>query len=211
MNATATKRGFPLIYLLVLTLIVIIVATLMGPREKTLGATLSLVLLHGAWVWTGKVCFGLAIFSGLAALLWKTRGIWFPLTRSLAYAGLFFWLTYLPMSLVIMQLSWGGFFFDEPRWRIPFLFGIIAVLLQIGLWLFNQPVLTAIGNIAFGIALWWQLGGLQNVLHPKAPIAESNSTNIQTYFVFLLILSIFFAVQLTLWLFQRLNSKTTRK
>lgn len=209
MNATKTRRFVRQPYLLALTLLVIIILTLVGPSEKTLGATLRLVLLHGAWVWTGKVCFGLAALAGLAALIWKTRSTWLSLTRALAYSGLFFWLTYLPMSLLVMQLSWGGFFFDEPRWRIPFLFGVIAVLLQVGLWLFNNPILTSIGNIAFGVTLWWQLGGLQNVLHPEAPIATSDSTNIQGYFLILLILSIIFGAQLTLWLYKRLNPKRT--
>jgi hypothetical protein len=210
MSATKTRHFVRQSYLLALTLLVIIILTLMGPSEKTLGATLSLVLLHGAWVWTGKVCFGLAVLAGLAALIWKTRSTWLSLTRALAYCGLFFWLTYLPMSLLVMQLSWGGFFFDEPRWRIPFLFGVIAVLLQVGLWLFNNPILTPIGNIAFGVTLWWQLGGLQNVLHPEAPIATSDSTNIQGYFLILLILSIIFGAQLTLWLYKRLNPKRTQ-
>ena len=210
MSATKTRHFVRQSYLLALTLLVIIILTLMGPSEKTLGATLSLVLLHGAWVWTGKVCFGLAVLAGLAALIWRTRSTWLSLTRALAYSGLFFWLTYLPMSLLVMQLSWGGFFFDEPRWRIPFLFGVIAVLLQVGLWLFNNPILTPIGNIAFGVTLWWQLGGLQNVLHPEAPIATSDSTNIQGYFLILLLLSIIFGAQLSLWLYKRLNPKRTQ-
>jgi hypothetical protein len=211
MNATKTRRFVRQPYLLALTLLFIIILTLLGPSEKTLGGTLSLVLLHGAWVWTGKVCFGLAVIAGLAALIWRTRTQWIQRTRALAYSGLFFWLTYLPMSLVVMQLSWGGFFFDEPRWRIPFLFGVIAILLQAGLWLFNQPILTAVGNIVFGVALWWQLGGLQNVLHPEAPIATSGSTNIQGYFLLILFFSILFALQLTLWIFKRLNPITNQK
>ncbi len=210
MNATKTKHFVWQPILLIITLLLIVLLTLFGPDEKTLGGTLSLVLLHGAWVWTGKVCFGLAVLAGLAGLIWRTRAHWIQLTRALAYGGLFFWLTYLPMSLLVMQLSWGGFFFDEPRWRIPFLFGVIAVLLQVGLWLFNHPILTAIGNIAFGVALWWQLGGLQNVLHPEAPIATSNSTNIQGYFLILLVLSIIFGAQLTLWIYKRLNLKRTQ-
>jgi len=211
MNTSFFKRIFRQPLALILTLVIILLATLLGPTEKTLGATLSLVLLHGAWVWTGKVCFGLAVLAGLAALIWRTRTYWLELTRALAYSGLFFWLTYLPMSLLVMQLSWGGLFFDEPRWRIPFLFGVVAVLLQVGLWLFSQPILTALGNIVFGIALWWQLGGLQNVLHPEAPIATSDSTNIQGYFILLLVLSLLFAVQLILWLFKRLHKTTLHK
>jgi hypothetical protein len=209
MNGFKAKRIFRQPYPLLLTLLAILVAAVLAPGEKTLGDTLGLVLVHGSWVWTGKLCFGLAVFSGLAALIWRERASWLGLTRALAYSGLFFWLTYLPMSILLMRLSWGGFFFDEPRWRVPFLFAVIAILLQAGLWLFSRPVLTALGNIAFGIALWWQLGGLQTVLHPQAPIAASNSSGIQAYFLLLILLSLLFAAQLTLWLFNRLNPKTT--
>ncbi|MRS04111.1 hypothetical protein EG832_12960, partial [bacterium] len=63
MNATKTKHFVWQPILLILTLLLIVLFTLFGPDEKTLGETLSLVLLHGAWVWTGKVCFGLAVLT----------------------------------------------------------------------------------------------------------------------------------------------------
>ena len=109
------------------------------------------------------------------------------------------------MSLVVMQLNWGGFFFDEPRWRVPFLFGVIAVLLQIGLWLFNNRWLTIISNFIFGVALWWQLGSIQNILHPDMPVSSSDSGNIQGYFILLLIMAVIFGLQLLLWIYNRLQ------
>ncbi len=209
MSTSVSKRVLHQPVTLLITLVVIILLTVFGPAEKTLGANLSLVLLHGAWVWSGKVSFGLAALLGLAALIWHTRAYWLQLSRALAISGLFFWLTYLPMSLWVMQLNWGGFFFDEPRWRIPFLFGVIAILLQAGLWLFNNYWLTAAGNLLYGAALWWQLGGIQNVLHPDAPVAQSDSLIIQNYFILLLVFAVLFAVQLTLWLFERLRPVQT--
>lgn len=196
---------------LILTLAVILLLTTLAPAEKTLGANLHLVLLHGAWVWSGKVCFALASLFAIAALIWYKHKWWLLLSRSLAYCGLFFWLTYLPMSLWVMKLNWGGFFFDEPRWRIPFFFGIVAVLLQAGLWLFNNHWLTAAGNLIFGVVLWWQLGGIENILHPDSPISQSSSGSIQGYFILLLILAILFAAQLVLWIFERLRQQTTRQ
>ena len=188
---------------------IIILALLMvfGPVEKTLGANIRLVLLHGAWVWTGKVAFGLASIFSLAAILWAKKDTWFNISRASAYTGLFFWLTYLPMSLVVMQLNWGGLFFDEPRWRIPFLFGVIAVLLQVGLWLFNNRWITIAGNFIFGIALWWQLGSIQNILHPDMPVATSDSNNIQLYFVVLVILTVILGIQIGLRLYKRFQDR----
>ncbi len=45
-----------------ITIFIIALLMVFGPVEKTLGANIRLVLLHGAWVWTGKVAFGLAPF-----------------------------------------------------------------------------------------------------------------------------------------------------
>jgi len=92
-------------------------------------------------------------------------------------------LTYLPMSLWVMQINWGGLFLDEPRWRVPFAFGLAGLLLQIGLALFNTPWLTGLGNLLFGTALWIVLGGLQNILHPDSPIFSSDSSRIQFFFI----------------------------
>jgi hypothetical protein len=193
----------PLFFLITMLIIALLMA--IGPVEKTLGANIRLVLLHGAWVWTGKVAFGLASLLSIAAIIRAKQPVWFNLSRASAYTGLFFWLTYLPMSLIVMQLNWGGLFFDEPRWRIPFLFGVVAVLLQVGLWLFSNRWITIAGNFIFGIALWWQLGSIQNILHPDMPVAQSNSSNIQLYFVLLVILALLFGIQIGFWIYKRLQ------
>ena len=115
-----------------ITVAVIVLIAFLAPIEKTLGANIRIIYIHAAWVWTGKVLFGIAAIAGLLALIFSRQERLVHLTRSLAYTALFFWITYLPMSLYVMQSTWGGFFFDEPRWRIPFMLGIIAVLLQGG-------------------------------------------------------------------------------
>jgi hypothetical protein len=188
---------------LLLTLGLIILVALLGPMEKTLGSNLRLIFVHAAWVWTGKLAFGLSAIAGLLALIFFKQQRWVQASRSLAYTALFFWLTYLPMSLIVMQVNWGGFFFDEPRWRVPFLLGIIAVLLQGGLWVFNNDRLTAMGNLLFGIALWWQLGGVVNILHPENPIAQSGSVTIMGSYTLILILTILLGAQLTLWIYEQ--------
>jgi len=188
---------------IVITLALIALVAFLAPIEKTLGANIRLIYVHAAWVWTGKVIFGVAAVVGLVALIFAKQESLTYLTRSLAYSALFFWLTYLPMSLIVMQANWGGFFFDEPRWRIPFLLGIIAVLLQGGLWAFNNDRLTAFGNLAFGVALWWQLGGVENILHPQNPIGQSNSTAIMGSFSLILIFTILLGAQITLWIFEQ--------
>lgn len=190
-----------LIFIL-LTLAAIAVLTVFGPIERTLGANLKLVLLHGAWVWTGKLAFGAAALAGLAAILWR-RGWLERLTWALGWVGLAFWLTYLPLSLLVMKLNWGGIAWDEPRWRIPFAFGVAGLLLQIAFALFNVLRLTALGNVLFGIALWAALGGAENFLHPDSPVFGGGSVGIQVFFGLLLLFCLLLAGQLTSWLQKR--------
>ncbi|MBE0684774.1 MAG: hypothetical protein IH585_02115, partial [Anaerolineaceae bacterium] len=188
---------------LLITLALIILVAFLAPVEKTIGANIRLIYVHAAWVWTGKFAFGLSALAGLLALLLSSKGRMVHISRSIAYSALFFWLTYLPMSLIVMQVNWGGFFFDEPRWRVPFLLGIIAVLLQGALWAFNNNRLTALGNLAFGIALWWQLGGVENILHPDNTIGTSESNAIMGSYTLILILTIFLGAQLILWIYEQ--------
>lgn len=46
--------------LLLINMLLIAGFTALGPLERTLGAAIRIVYLHGAWVWTAKIIFGLA-------------------------------------------------------------------------------------------------------------------------------------------------------
>jgi hypothetical protein len=111
-------------------------------------------------------------------------------SQALGRTGLIYWLTYLPMSLLLMQINWGGFFFDEPRWRTPLAFAVTGVLLQAGLALFNRPALTSAGNLLFAAALMAATWNLESVMHPDSPILTSDSTGIRLFFAMLLALSL---------------------
>lgn len=192
-----SKRTLWLLF--VALLVATALVTFLGPAERTLGANLRLVVLHGAWVWAGKAAFALAGLAGLVGLLWaKRRAALTGWSLALGRTGLAFWLTYLPMSLLVMQLNWGGLFFDEPRWRVPFTFGVVAVLLQAGLAVLRIDWLTCAANLAFGAALWAALGGAVNVLHPDSPIFGGDSARIQWFFIILLALSLAVGVVFTL-------------
>jgi hypothetical protein len=181
-------------------LVATVVMAAFGPLEQSLGASIRLVYLHGAWVWAGILVFLAASLAGLAALL-THRSAFFRWSEALGRTGLCFWLTYLPMSLLLMQIDWGGFFFDEPRWRIPFAYGVAGLLLQVGLALFDRRELTAAGNLIFGVALIWSLNGLQSILHPDSPILNSPSWDIRLFFAALLALALLLAWQVArLWL-----------
>ncbi len=177
--------------------------TFFGPAERTLGANLRLITLHGAWVWAGKTVFALSGLVGLAGLILKPRRPWLAgWSLALGRTGLAFWLTYLPMSLLVMQLYWGGLFFAEPRWQVPFAFGVTAVLLQAGLSVMRIDWLTCAANLAFGSALWVALSSATNVLHPDSPIFSGGSVRIEFFFGILVLLSLAIGAVFSLWMRQ---------
>lgn len=178
-----------------LNLAVIGVVTAFAPMEKALGANARLVYFHGAWVWSGLICFAAAGLAGLAAII-SRQSLVHTWSKVLGWTAMIFWLTYLPVSLVVMRINWGGFFWDEPRWRVPFAFAIVGLLLQGGLILLNKPLLTSLANAGFAVALVFSLDHLTNILHPDSPILTSSSRAIQIFFLALLILSIFAGMQL---------------
>jgi hypothetical protein len=192
---------------LILTFFVVGLLTISIPAERTLGSNVRLVILHGAWVWVGMLAFAASAVAGLVGLIGR-KLTWERSSEALARTGLVFWLTYLPMSLLVMQLTWGGLFFDEPRWRIPFAFGVAALLMQIGLTLLDKPVITCAANLVFGIALWISLRVAPYVLHPTAPIIQSGvSIRIQAYFIMLILLLALAAAQIVRLLYLRRSNR----
>ena len=165
-----------------------VLLVLLVPPEQSLGTVIRLIYFHGAWVWTGIALFSAAGLIGLAAILTRRNSLssW---SAALGRSAMCYWLTYLPMSLLLMQLSWNGFFFDEPRWRIPFGFAVVGSLLQVGLYLVNKPSLTAIANALFAVALLTGLSTLTSVLHPESPISQSGSSLIRILFYLTLLFS----------------------
>ena len=183
-----TKTKSPLIYFSI-TIIVIALLTLFGPEEKSLGANVRIVYLHGAWVLAAEVAFIAAALAGLLGLVLR-KEIFHAWSAALGRTGIVFWLTYLPLSLFAMQANWNGLFLAEPRFRIAMIFAVTGVLLQLGLLLFNISWLTSFANILYIITLRVVFATAQNVMHPPpSPIFNSGLWNIILFFVGLNILA----------------------
>ena len=183
-----TKTKPPLIYFSI-TIIVIALLTLFGPEEKSLGANVRIVYLHGAWVLAAEVAFIAAALAGLLGLVLR-KEIFHAWSAALGRTGIVFWLTYLPLSLFAMQANWNGLFLAEPRFRIAMIFAVTGVLLQLGLLLFNISWLTSFANILYIITLRVVFATAQNVMHPPpSPIFNSGLWNIILFFVGLNILT----------------------
>jgi hypothetical protein len=196
------RRVHPLILTAVFIAVAILVAGF-GPRERSLGVNVRLVYLHGAWVWTALLGFAAAAVAGLAGLLFR-RLSWQRLSIALGQAATLFWITYLPMSLLVMQANWNGLFLEEPRFRIGLDFAIIALLLQAGVLLLDRPAWASAVNIVFVAGLAFSLASSREIMHPSSPIASSGWLALQAYFAGLTLTCVAAGSQVARWLHRRL-------
>lgn len=182
------KNKSPLIPFFI-SLLAIVILTLFGPEEKSLGANVRLVYVHGAWVLTAEIAFLLAALAGLLGLLLR-RDLFHAWSAALGRTGIVFWVTYLPLSMLAMQANWNGLFLAEPRFRLAMTFAVTGVLLQIGLWMMNTKWLTSLANIIFIIILRIIFSTAENVMHPPpSPIFNSGLWNVIFFFVALNLLA----------------------
>ncbi len=188
-------RSGLILFILLLALITLLTAV--SPSEAALGANVRLVYLHGAWVWTALAAIGGAGLAGVVGLLLRRERfrLW---SVALGQAGIFFWVTYLPLSLWTMQANWNGLYLDEPRWRIGVHFAVAGVVLQTALLVVGNSGWASLFNALFAAALGLSLAGADAVMHPASPIFSSGSALIESFFLALLA-----ACLLACWLLAR--------
>ncbi len=179
----------------ILTLLAIALLALASPPERSLGANVRVVYLHGAWVWTALAAFAAASLAGLGGLLFRRKG-WQRWSLALGRTGLLFWISYIPLSMWAAQTNWNGLFLAEPRWRVAFVFAIGGLILQIGLTLVESPGWASGGNLIYGGLLFWVLRNTQAVMHPPSPIIDSEGARIQIFFFGLVFLCLVAAWQI---------------
>lgn len=179
------------------TLIAIALLALFGPEEKSLGANVRIVYLHGAWVLAAELAFLVAGLAGLVALVTR-RDRFHKWSAALGRTGIIFWVTYLPLSLWAMQSNWNGLFLAEPRFRLAATFAVTGVLLQVGLWLISVDWVTSLANLLFIIVLRVAFFNAENVMHPPpSPIFNSGNYVIIGFFISLVLLAMVAAYFLT--------------
>jgi hypothetical protein len=180
-----------------MSIILIALLAMFGPEEQSLGSNVRIVYLHGAWVLAAELAFIAAGLAGLLALITK-RGLLHNWSAALGRTGIFFWVTYLPLSLWAMQTNWNGLFLAEPRFRLALIFAVTGVLLQVGLWLVSMDWVTSLANVIFIIVLRAVFAGADNVMHPPpSPIFNSGNFAIIGFFLALILLSMLAAYFLT--------------
>ncbi len=173
--------------------------TAVGPEERSLGANVRIVYLHGAWALTAEIAFGLAALAGLLGILFKRDSLhrW---SAALGCTGLFFWLTYLPLSLWAMQANWNGLFLSEPRFRVAVVFAVTGLLLQVGLTLLGRPPFTSLFNVLYFVTLRIALSRAEYVMHPPpSPIFSSGIASLELYFIGVIFLTLAAAYFMARW------------
>ena len=194
--------------------VIILIATLFGPEEKSLGSNVRVVYLHGAWVLTAEIAFIAAALAGALGLVanyvkavGKYKNGALDWCEALGRTGVFFWVTYLPLSLWAMESNWNGLFLAEPRFRLALTFAVVGVLMQAGLWVISNKLLSAAANIAYIIVLRVIFATAENIMHPPpSPIFNSGNYLIISFFVGLNLLTWLAAYFLARW-WLSLNSK----
>jgi hypothetical protein len=177
------------VLILTLLLIAMAVLALTAPAERSLGASMRVIYVHGAWVWAAIIAFGLAALAGLIGLVScsvRAQAISLAWGRAATLA----WVTSLPLSLWAMQTSWNGLLLEEPRWRLGVQFAVVAVLLQAALLVIARPALGSLLNLAFFIALVWGLRSAQAVMHPMTALSSSESIPIRLVSALMLALAL---------------------
>src|SRR5512135_3167978 len=86
----------------ILALLTTAALTAIGPEEKSLGNNIRIVYLHGAWALTAEAALGISAAAGLLGILFRRENL-YRWSAALGYTGIFFWVTYLPLSLWAMQ------------------------------------------------------------------------------------------------------------
>jgi len=192
-------KKYPIRYFLIFLIFAIALAFI-SPSEATLGANARIVYLHGAWVWAALVGFIAAGLAGLAGFLTRQEKLRLA-SRALGRSGLFFWITYLPISLWAMQTNWNGLFLVEPRWRVALVFAVGGLLLQIGLTLVEKPIWDSVINPIYVLALFIVLQTTEKVMHPPSPMLDSQAWRIQAFFAGQTLLLTLAAFQLARWFY----------
>jgi len=196
-----SKIKSPLI-LFFITVIVMALLSLFGPEEKSLGAGVRVVYLHGALVLTAELAFISAGIAGLLGLV-AQRDMFHDWSAALGRTGIVFWIIYLPVSLWAMEANWNGLFLSEPRFRYAVIFAVTGILLQVGLWLINKGWVTSLANLVFIITLLAVFAAAENVMHPgPSPIFSSGNFAIIGFFLAMIFLSLLAAYFMTRWFFQ---------
>ncbi|UNC92274.1 hypothetical protein [Candidatus Contubernalis alkaliaceticus] len=174
----------------------------LAPAEKTLGQWVKLIYFHSTLSYTGIYTFYAAGILGLlyASLRINFLGDW---SLELGRSGLLIWAVSIVLSLISMQVIWGGLLLNEPRTIASIVLLGIGLGKEIAFSQFNT-LIKSLSNTVFALIVFLILSNLTRIMHPDNPIRSSHSMAIRIYPFLLLVCTLAALFEFTRW---RLSQK----
>ncbi|MBS4023758.1 MAG: hypothetical protein KGZ79_15285 [Dethiobacter sp.] len=200
------KRG---LYIILLFIAVSTILLWIAPAEQTLGKLIKLIYVHMAMSYISLYTFYAA--AALGAVHMATSQVAFGLwSRELGWSALILWFVSFLLSLVSMQVIWGGLV-----WREPMTIAAVTILiLGIG----KEVVcrggtlkLRSAANIVFAAAILVIRSNSGRLMHPDNPIRGSDSVLIRILPVILLVLAMAALFEFTRWRLRNVQKSETVK
>jgi len=186
------KRYSNFIIILILFLLGIII-TYFSPSEVTLESLAKVVYLHGALIWVGLILFLIiGIIGSFNLLLNKSYEKYLI---SLQEVVTIFWISSTALGFVVAYLSWGGILWVEPRLLSSIIISIVSIIIY---YTNSEVKIGAVKNILYilqSLIIYMLIIISNRIFHPENSIIESD-LNIQISFISLIIIFMFFALQI---------------
>lgn len=182
-------------------LVITAVVAVTAPAERTLGGpNARLVYFHGALVWASILSWFAAAGVGVWALVRQDDGL-HRTSRALGRIGLLWWALYIPVSILAANATWANnswnlTFLLEPRFQMAFQVIALMLFAQAAQVLLPRPRNASLLNIAVVVIMVALMGLTERVLHPPAPIRDTESLRIQLAFGSMTILLLLAGFQL---------------
>lgn len=160
---------------------------LLMPAERTIGAIIKIVYLHGALSRAGMIGFLAAGAVGSAYLL-SSRPAHDRWGRAFLLSGWGFWTAHFLVSMPATHLTWGPWVaWGEPRVTMTLqIMGAGLVVIAVN-WLLRDARFAAAADLVLGIAVLWLAARSGVIRHPLDPISQSPSTLLRLVYLMLLV------------------------
>lgn len=188
------NRGWKIILLFLAASAVLL---LFSPAEQTLGGKIRLVYFHVTISMAGLISIYVAGGLGLGYLAAgkKSLGRW---SAELGQWAVAVWFVGVILSIVAMQVVWGGLFWTEPL--------TVAALTVLVLGAGKEYLvrggslrLKALANVGFALAVLLVRSNMTRVMHPINPITASDSLAIKLFPTLMLLVALAAIFEFTRW------------
>ncbi len=181
---------------------VAVILALVAPQERVLGGYIRLIYIHAAVTWVGLALFAASFVAGGANILVKDRAPakW---ADSLFANAIFFWAASSLIGTVAAYLTWGEFWYLEPRTRAAFAILAVALLVYIIGPMMNSQTLRMSAQTAVPAIVFVSLALTGKLVHPNNAFLKSDSLEIKLFALIITLVFLGVAAQGVRWFASR--------